>query len=473
MSGRQLDVSDVAAIEAMLGRALAGDCEVAVRRRGAPVVIENEPHLRDGTPMPTLYWLVEPALHEAVSRLESEGGVHRFEGMVEPEALARAHEAYARARTARIVRRDAVAPGGGVGGTRTGVKCLHAHLAYYLAGGADPVGKLVATLVDVRGCARVSERDAVAALDCGSNSTRLLVADVTGALVRDARITRLSEGVDATRRLTTPAMQRTWSVLSEYRTMMDDAGARTGLLVATSAVRDASNGAEFLARAREIVGVDVAILSGTEEAAYSYAGATAGLSVDDRPTLVLDVGGGSTELALDTPSGLVSYSMQLGCVRITERALGPGPVNEPRLGAARAMIEAELERAVAAVPQLAGVTGHVRLVGLAGTVATLAQLDAGLEHYDRDVVHHRRLSRECVTSWRERLGALSPAERLATVGMVPGREDVLVAGLMVLEAVMDRFGAPELLSSESDILDGIVEARLSGHRTIGPVTMEG
>ncbi|HSN02575.1 MAG TPA: DUF501 domain-containing protein [Acidimicrobiales bacterium] len=457
MTFRDASPDDVAAIEAMLGRPLAGRCAVVVRRDAAPVVIENEPHLRDGTPMPTLYWLVDPALHDAVSRLESEGGVHRFEAMVDPSALAACHDDYARRRASRVVRGDLVAPSGGVGGTRRGVKCLHAHLANALAGHADPVGEIVAGLVDVAGCVNV---DVVAALDCGSNSTRLLIAGAAGALVRDSRITRLSEGVDATGSLTVAALERSYAVLEDYRREMDEHGVTRGLLVATSAVRDAANGAAFLEGARSRVGVDAAILSGAQEAAYSFAGATAELAPSPLPTLVLDVGGGSSELALATEGGLVSFSMQLGCVRVTERALGADVVTAPREAAALAMITSEIDRAFGAEPAFGRAVGAVRLVGLAGTVATLAQLDARLSLYDRDVVHHRVLSRECVREWRERLARETPAERMAHPGMVRGREDVLVAGLYVIEAVMDRFDVDELLSSESDILDGIVASLL-------------
>ncbi len=457
MTFRDASPDDVAVIEAMLGRPLAGRCAVVVRRAGSPVVIENEPHLRDGTPMPTLYWLVDPALHEAVSRLESEGGVHRFEEMVDPAALAACHDDYARRRDARVVRRDLVAPSGGVGGTRTGVKCLHAHLANTLVGHADPVGAIVAGLVDVEGCVNV---DVVAALDCGSNSTRLLIANAAGALHRDSRITRLSEGVDATGALTDPALARSFAVLEDYRRVMDDYAVTRGLLVATSAVRDAVNGAAFIEGARSRVGVDAAILSGTQEAAFSFAGATADLAASPLPTLVLDVGGGSSELALETDGGLVSFSMQLGCVRVTERALGAGVVTATSDAAARAMIAAEIERAFAAEPAFARAVGAVRVIGLAGTVATLAQLDAHLAVYDRDVVHHRVLTRECVREWRERLAGETPEERMAHPGMVRGREDVLAAGLYVIEAVMERFDVSEILSSESDILDGIVASLL-------------
>jgi hypothetical protein len=147
---RDASSEDLAAVQALLGRPPTGRFAVVVRRLdGRPVVIENEPHLRDGTPMPTLFWLVDPALHDAVSRLESEGGVHRFEGLVDTEDLRRAHEEYAARRAGATVRADLVQPSGGVGGTRIGVKCLHAHLANFLVGADDPVGALVARDLDV------------------------------------------------------------------------------------------------------------------------------------------------------------------------------------------------------------------------------------------------------------------------------------------------------------------------------------
>jgi uncharacterized protein len=139
---------DVSVLEQLLGRKPAGRFAVVVRRKsGEPVVIENEPHLRDGTPMPTLYWLVDKELHEAVSRIEGDAGVHRYEALIDPDLLRQSHEAYAERRNAATVRRDLVQPSGGVGGTRIGVKCLHAHLANYLVGNPDPVGEIVASEV--------------------------------------------------------------------------------------------------------------------------------------------------------------------------------------------------------------------------------------------------------------------------------------------------------------------------------------
>ncbi len=298
--------------------------------------------------------------------------------------------------------------------------------------------------------------DNVAVLDCGSNSTRLLIVSGAGVtLAREMRITRLSAGVDATGNLSAPALARSYAVLEEYRALMDLHDVTRGLLVATSAVRDASNGPAFLAHAAQITRVEARLLTGEQEAAFSYAGATRGLDADPRPTLILDIGGGSTELAVRLDGVVRGYSMQMGCVRVTERALGAGVVTPAAAAAATAMIEDQIDQAFVAEPVFARLVGAVRLVGLAGTVATLAQLDAGLRVYDRDAVHHRHLSRAQVQAWRDRLGAMTPSDRLALAGMVPGREDVLVAGLFILDAVMGRFDVDEVLTSEDDILDGV------------------
>jgi exopolyphosphatase/guanosine-5'-triphosphate,3'-diphosphate pyrophosphatase len=303
---------------------------------------------------------------------------------------------------------------------------------------------------------------AVAAFDCGSNSTRLLIVDATSTtLVRETSITRLSQGVDASGSLLAEAMERTFEVLARYHAACERVGVSQGLLVATSAVRDARNGAAFLRRARELVGFEATVLDGAQEAAFSYDGATADLSEGSVPTMVVDVGGGSTELAVALNGTLVSHSMQLGCVRVTERALGRGVVTSSHDAAAREMITSALDRALLAEPSLDQVVGKVRMVGVAGTVATLAQLDAGQARYDRAVVHHRVLTRATVRYWRDLLARETPEVRLTHPGMAHGREDVLPAGLYVLDAVMERFEVDELLSSENDILDGITISLLN------------
>ena len=303
---------------------------------------------------------------------------------------------------------------------------------------------------------------AVAALDCGSNSTRLLISDLEGnALVREMHVTRLSEGVDRTGELQRAALERNFNQLRTYRQLMDEHDVVEGLLVATSAVRDASNGQEFLARASEITGVEARLLSGGEEARLSFVGATADLPGSTTPYLIVDVGGGSTELAVPVEGMLRSFSMQLGCVRVAERALGLGTPTTTEIASTWRMVREELDRAFTHEPFFSQVVGGVRLIGLAGTVATLVQLANGIDQYSREALHHQRATLAQVREWRERLCSESPAERLQHPGMSSGREDVLHAGLFVLEEVMTRFGVSKLLSSENDILDGIIISLLS------------
>ena len=298
----------------------------------------------------------------------------------------------------------------------------------------------------------------LAALDCGSNSTRLLIAVDGVTVVREMRITRLSEGVDSSGTLAEASIERTLHALRSFRDAMDRHHVTGGLLVATSAVRDARNGPAFLDRAQAVVGVPARLLAGHEEATFSFEGATASLPASDRPTMICDIGGGSTELAVPVDGDLVSVSMQLGCVRVTERALGVGVATAEATRRARDMITAELDRAFTTEPRLGAVVGACRLVGLAGTVATATQLVRGVATYDRAAVHHQRLTRAEIEWVYDELRGRTPNERLALPGMVPGREDVLCAGLLILLAVLDRFGLDELVSSEDDILDGVVRA---------------
>ena len=274
------------------------------------------------------------------------------------------------------------------------------------------------------------------------------------------RITRLSQGVDANKTLQKDALQRSFDVLSEYRKIMDSFNVNTGLLVATSAVRDASNGEEFISGAKEITGVSARVLTGNEEARFSFNGATAGIAASPTPIAILDIGGGSTELAAMIDGRLESHSMQLGCVRVTERALGRGIVSGENETAALDMITSEIELAFRTVPNFEKLIGNVQLMGLAGTVATLAQLDTGLSIYERSAVHLRSMSREVVEKWYATLKVLRPEQRLALPGMVPGREDVMASGLLILGAVMDRLQVNQLVSSENDILDGVVASLL-------------
>ncbi len=308
---------------------------------------------------------------------------------------------------------------------------------------------------------RVANDGPVAAIDCGTNSTRLLVADAEGRrLERLMRITRLGQGVDSTGRLSPDAVGRSLEVLGEYRREMDRWGVVRGRLVATSAARDASNGHEFLAAAGALTGLEPELLTGLEEGRLSLAGAVADLDPADGPFLVLDIGGGSTELvAGDGPDdpGLAAVSLQLGCVRVTERFFRSDPPTSAQLAAAEAEAGAQLEEAVTAHPTLLG--AH-RLVGLAGTITTLASLSLGLPHYDPARTHHAVLTSADADHWYHVLAAEDRRARLDRAGMVPGREDVIVAGALILHSVMRRLGCSECLVSEADILDGMVAALL-------------
>lgn len=308
----------------------------------------------------------------------------------------------------------------------------------------------------------MSSAPAIAAIDCGTNSTRLLVADADGrALERLMRITRLGQGVDATGRLAPEAIERCVSVLAEFREVMDTFGVGRGRLAATSAARDAANGADFLEAAGAATGLVPELLSGIDEGRLSLAGAVADIDPAAGPFLVLDIGGGSTELiAADGPDDpeLAAVSLQLGCVRVAERFLRSDPPTPSELDAAAAEVSAQLEAAVTAHPRFLGT--H-RLVGLAGTVSTLASLQLGLVEYDRDRLHHSVLSATDVDGWFRRLAAEPAADRLARPGMVAGREDVIVGGALVLAAVMERLGFAECLVSEADILDGLVASQLT------------
>ena len=301
-------------------------------------------------------------------------------------------------------------------------------------------------------------REVVAALDCGTNSTRLLISAPGAPEVRLMRITRLGQGVDATKKLDHDAIARTVAVLMEYRELMDRHAVTRARLVATSAVRDAVNGDEFLAAASGVIGVPAELLEGNAEGALAFAGATASLDLAPADVVVIDIGGGSTELATGTGE-VREISLDLGCVRLTERFLHHDPPQTDELDAALRFVRAELDRAARAIAQLAepGLT----LVGLAGTVSTLAALAQGLAHYDRDRIHHFVLDAGTVGRWCDRLAAEPAASRGRRPGMTPGREDVIVGGVLVLREAMRRFGFDRCVVSEADILDGIAASLLT------------
>jgi exopolyphosphatase / guanosine-5'-triphosphate,3'-diphosphate pyrophosphatase len=312
----------------------------------------------------------------------------------------------------------------------------------------------------------VNDAGALAAVDCGTNSTRLLVVGPAGDVrAREMRITRLGQGVDATRRLRPEAVERTLAVLRDYRATMDAERVGRTRLVATSAVRDATNGEAFLVPAADIIGAPAELLSGEEEGQLSYAGATSDLPATDAAVVVLDIGGGSTEIVTKPADTVQSVSLDIGCVRLTERFLRGDPPAAEEVSAALGAIAAELDRATEVIPGLADLGPASRLVGLAGTVSTLASLELGLVEYDRERIHHAVLSLQSVGRWCDVLGAERVVERARRPGLAAGRRDVIFGGALVLREVMTRFGLRECIVSETDILDGLIMSvrRPSGH----------
>jgi len=292
----------------------------------------------------------------------------------------------------------------------------------------------------------------VAAIDCGTNSVRLLVSEGGRDVVRRMQIVRLGEGVDRTGRIAAGALARTRKALEEYAAQLRELGAERVRMVATSASRDASNAGEFQAMVRDVLGVDPEVISGKEEAHLSFTGAVAGLPAHaEPPYLVVDIGGGSTEFVLGTDDAEAAVSVDIGCVRMTERHLHTDPPTAEEVAAAEADIRAHVDQALAVVPGQQAKT----LVGLAGSVTTVAGIALGLTKYDSDVIHHARIGYPDVARVTADLLAATRAERLANGVMHPGRADVIGAGALVLRTVMERAGADSVVASEHDILDGV------------------
>lgn len=300
----------------------------------------------------------------------------------------------------------------------------------------------------------------VAAIDVGTNSTRLLVAEARADGFRpiDRRmvITRLGQGVDRRRVLAPDALERTLRTVADYAATCGELSVERLRVTGTSAVRDAHNRSEFFEGVRRLTGQDPELLSGEQEARATFLGVASDL-VADRPILVVDIGGGSTELVLGTTEPQALVSLDLGCVRMLEKHLRSDPPAADEVEALRSECVAQLEDAKKRLdPPL-----DARLVGVAGTVTQLATLKAGTPVYDPDVVHHMTLSHGDVRMLARRLGSLPYDKRKRVKALEPGRVDVIVAGAHILLCAMEVFDAAEVLVSEKDILDGLVLQLLS------------
>jgi exopolyphosphatase / guanosine-5'-triphosphate,3'-diphosphate pyrophosphatase len=301
----------------------------------------------------------------------------------------------------------------------------------------------------------------LAAIDCGTNSTRLLVRQGGSGpiLERLMRITRLGQGVDATGRLAPEAIERTVAVLREYRQVMDRLGVERVRMTATSAARDAANRDDFFGAAAEVVGQPPELLEGEEEGRLSFLGATAELDPGAGPFLVVDIGGGSTEFVVGTtePEGVLSVDM--GCVRVTEKFLTSDPPTAEELSQAISVVHAYLDDVAREVP--ASLEAR-QLVGLAGTITTMAAVEIGLATYQRDRIHHFVLTRDAAEDVFRTLATESRAQRLHNPGLEEARADVIVGGAAILVAIMRHFDFDRCLVSEADILDGLVMSLAAG-----------
>jgi exopolyphosphatase / guanosine-5'-triphosphate,3'-diphosphate pyrophosphatase len=309
----------------------------------------------------------------------------------------------------------------------------------------------------------------LAALDVGTNSTRLLVGDVVDGVIvaehaREMVITRLGKGVDRSGRFDPAALGRTLEVLAGYAEVCRRLGVERRRLVATSATRDAADRQVFLHGVRDLLGVEAEVLSGQAEAAVAYRGATAGgvrdgqahdgsARDDGRPTLVIDIGGGSTEvIAGDGATPRAMVSLDIGCVRLFERHLHGDPPTPAEVAALRTDVAAHLDR----VGEVLDPGAAERVVGVAGTVTTVTAIALGLEAYDPRRIHRATVDAVQIAATAEKLAAMTVAERAALPVMAKGREDVIAAGALLLDSLVRKLQIQQVVASEADILDGVL-----------------
>ena len=295
----------------------------------------------------------------------------------------------------------------------------------------------------------------VAAIDCGTNSIRLLIADIDGnnfrEVARDMEIVRLGQGVDETGQFHPDAIARTLAAVDKFAVEIAKRGVEKIRFCATSATRDATNRHLFVDGVRDRLSIELEVISGDEEAALSFAGAIKDLDPSNGPFLVVDIGGGSTEFVFGTSTVEAARSVNIGCVRMTERHFASDPVTSQQIELARTDIQAAIAQAAAVVP----ITQAKTLVAVAGTATTVAAAALDLPEYDRYAIHLSRISAQQTHDAAAMFATSTREQRLALGYMHPGRVDVIAAGSLVLSEIMKATGASEFVASESDILDGM------------------
>jgi exopolyphosphatase / guanosine-5'-triphosphate,3'-diphosphate pyrophosphatase len=486
--------TESALIAAQLGRPARGVVDVtAWCPHGYPAVVRTQPYLEDGTPFPTLYYLTCPSAGVRAGAWEAGGGVAELRRLVDEDATLGAGLVWLGGwyRERRRALADASGPtrvdGGavldaGIGGPATAgvATCLHAYAAALLAAEVEDPGvpeehrpavrDLLARYGELwcgdgacRRFAEAGDHERRAALDVGTNTVRLLVADVVGGrpvtIARHAVVTRLGQDLGANGVLHPDAVARTAHAIEGFVAEARRLGARNITLVGTSATRDAVDGRAFIDGLGHRLGICARVVPGEVEARLAYTGATLDISGE---VVLMDVGGGSTELVLALPDGsLVARSLNVGSVRASERRVH----TDPPAAAELASVRAEVRAAVDPLRQTFARGETVRrLVGVAGTVVTFACLALGLEEYRSEDVHLQTITQDQVATQIARLAALTDAQRLALPCMQPGRESVVCAGGEIVHTLMRALGYDELLVSERDLLDGIILAgsELSG-----------
>jgi exopolyphosphatase/guanosine-5'-triphosphate,3'-diphosphate pyrophosphatase len=295
----------------------------------------------------------------------------------------------------------------------------------------------------------------VAAIDCGTNSIRLLIADITGSnfkeVVRTMEIVRLGQGVDQNKSFHPDAITRTLSAVEKFAALIASKGVEKVRFCATSATRDASNRELFTSGVKKILGVEVEVIPGEEEAALSFIGATKELSQSDGPFLVVDIGGGSTEFVFGAEKVEFAKSVNIGCVRMSERHLTLQPPTMAQIAEAIVDIDIAITQAAKVVP----ISQAKSLVAVAGTATTVSAAALKLDDYDRYLIHLSRISAQSVFQVAAMFQSMNKDQIAALGYMHPGRVDVITAGALVLSRIMAATGSSEFIASESDILDGI------------------
>ena len=465
---------DLSAVERQIGRTPRGALDVSYRCPcGDPAVVTTAPRLDDGTPFPTTYYVTCPRLTSAIGTLEGEGRMREMEGRLAVDDALRgqylgAHERYLaeRRHLGEVPEIDGIS----AGGMPRRVKCLHVLVGQALANGpgvkcstpSDRGGSRWHAVSATRRVRKTQPVTRYGAIDCGTNALRLLVADVIDGelreITREMRTVRLGEGVDATGEFAPAALERTFAALDEYAGMIDDLDVSALRIVATSASRDVRNADEMIDGFQRRVGVVPQVIDGLAEARLSYAGAVRGLpdGVGDFPVLVADIGGGSTEFIRGSGPRVdlieSCTSIDIGCVRMTERCLHSDPPTDDEIRDATGVVDAELDRAFRDV----SVDSIRGFIGLAGSVTTVAALAHGLASYDAQQIHGSVTTRDQVEEVTDSLLKMSRTQRAALPVMHPGRVDVIGGGALVLRQILSRLPVSCVVASDTDILDGIV-----------------